>query len=375
MSFCISRLLKNSQDTQAAQKGADARQATEQMRLFQQLVRRGTALGYPRCGYQTQGSILLYVVWAVVILSVFASSVGSQALFALNLSERLSDELQAEYIARGATHYAALTLQRDTTPSFDGLNDVWVNPSSGFHQHPLAGGWFTIKDTSHSGEDQRYGLADEERRINLNTAPIEVLQELMEIIGALSPEEATAISQAIGDWRDEDDQQRPLGAEGFYYRSLRKAYDCKNGPFENVEELLLVKGLSRELYRSLEPYVTVYGSGRMNLNTASPVVLRTLGLSEAGVRGILDFRQGEDQQDRTEDDRPLSSLGAIESELKSYVPQEDIVRLMRLSQEFLTIRSEAFRMEIEAAYGGPSGHVQGICIIDRQGRVKLWSVL
>ena len=81
--------------------------------------------------------------------------------------------------------------------------------------------------------------------------------------------------------RDEDDDERSYGAEDAYYRSRGFQYECKDEPFENVEELLLLRGMSPDLYRDVAPHVTVFGSGQLNLNTADDAALRALGLSHA----------------------------------------------------------------------------------------------
>lgn len=328
--------------------------------------------GYRRDG---RGSVLLYVLWVVLLLSLFAAGVGSRALSALNLSERLSEQLRATYIARGAVPYAAMAIVLDATP-VDGLNESWAN-QSGLEHYPLAGGSFSLLAPEEEARRQnapvRHGFSDEERRINLNTAPTEVLQRLLDTVGGLQPDDAEAVAAAIEDWRDPDDDERPFGAEGFYYHSLSHPYDCKDGPFENVEELLLVKGIVPELYHRLEPYVTVFGSGKVNLNTAGRPILRALGLSDVGVSGMLAFRSGPDGREATSDDFLLTSVDALQSELKSYVPVEDLVRLNVLSQaDVLSVASEAFRGTIEAVATDSASRIRVACVLDRGGHVKWW---
>lgn len=320
-----------------------------------------------------RGSVLLYVVWLVLLLSVFAVGIGSQAQVSLDLSERLFAQLRAGYLARSALQVAALVLSRDPTPSVDGLTESWSDRLELFDHHPLAGGWFSVTSQDWSGAT-RYGLSDEERRLNLNTAPADVLSRLAQVAGGLHEWDAIELAAAIEDWRDADDQERPDGAEDSYYHSLREAYDCKNGPFENLEELRLIRGVSMDLYQKLQPHLTVYGSGFLNLNTAGPTVLKALGLSESGVAGVLSFRSGEDGREGTSDDRQLVSLAALESDLKTYVPTVDMGRLLQLANDRqLATRSDAFRMLIWAEQGGPSSRMSALCVLDRQGVVTLWS--
>jgi type II secretory pathway component PulK len=95
----------------------------------------------------------------------------------------------------------------------------------------------------------RYGLEDESTRLNLNTLlmaekqqPGAATQLLMSLPGMTED-----VSDAILDWLDTDEEQRPLGAEADYYSGVSPPYACKNGPLETVEELLLVRGVTPRL--------------------------------------------------------------------------------------------------------------------------------
>ena len=318
-----------------------------------------------------RGSVLVYVVWVLMLLSLFAASVGSQALFAVDLSDRFSEQLKAAYGVRAAVPYAALVLERDESPRVDALNEEWSNSPWRFRDVSLADASFRVTATGPSRDEPRYGLTDEERQVNLNTAPVEVLQRLLQYVGDLREVEATKIAQSIADWRDEDNDRRPLGAENAYYRS--RGYECKNAGFENVEELLLVKGMSLELYGQVKEHVSVFGSGKVNLNTATETTLQALGISEDAVAGIRYFRLGEDDVQGTGDDRVLASVHGLEAELGAFVPIHDLAHLQQLAREkFLDVRSHDFRMVIEGTTDHPSSRVTAVCVIDREGTVKFW---
>ena len=321
-----------------------------------------------------RGSVLFYVVWVIVLLSIFAASIASQTLFALDLSERLSEQLRAAYIARGGVALAALVLAHDPTSGFDPLNDPWADAGGGFFERQLAGGTVTITGDELPDGTRRYGLVDEDRRINLNAAPHEVLAHLLQDVGGMSEEDAASSAAAIEDWRDEDDDERPGGAEGIYYRSRDHGYDCQNGPFENIEELLLVKGITPSIYQRVAPAVTVYGSGRLNLNTATPTALRGLGLSSDGVAGFMAFRAGDDGKEQTADDRRLASITTLADDLNGYVGLEEINRLNAIARKgALGIASEAFRVSVQAQTSKPMSRMAVDCVIDRHGRVQQWA--
>ena len=96
-------------------------------------------------------------------------------------------------------------------------------------------------------DTMRFGLMPESAKLNLNAASEEQIRKLLTPLllnlGIENPEELIA---AILDWRDEDDETRDGGAENDYYNSLDPGppYNAKNGRFDSVEELLLVKGIT-----------------------------------------------------------------------------------------------------------------------------------
>lgn len=325
-------------------------------------------------GTRSRGSVLLYVVWVMVLLSCFAAGVSSQAFMALGVADRLMGTVQAVTVARSAIQLAASLVAQDPTQTVDGFTDLWADNPGTWTNHRLGGGSFDLLAASRPDGSLRYGLSDEGQRLHLNTAPEEALARLAVTVAAMPEEDANALAAAIGDWRDEDDRQRPLGAEGFYYRSLRDGYDCKDGPFEQMEELLLVRGVSAERYRALEPYLTVYGSGPVNLNTAPRAVLSALGVSEIGVSGLLFYRVGEDGQEQTNDDRVLSSLGVFEAEVGPLLPAEDVARVAQLAAAgVVSTGSDAFRMTIQARSEQPPSSIQVTAVISRKGELLLWS--
>jgi DNA uptake protein ComE-like DNA-binding protein len=95
----------------------------------------------------------------------------------------------------------------------------------------------------------RMGLEDESTRLNLNALLLaDTVQEnggrtlLMNLPGMTED-----VADAIMDWIDADDETREFGAEIDYYSVLNPAYAPKNGPFESIEELLLVRGVTPQL--------------------------------------------------------------------------------------------------------------------------------
>ena len=290
----------------------------------------------------------------------------------------MEKNLQAYYVALGGIRLASQLLDEDNSLSFDGLGEAWSNNQGLFFDHPLGEGRFTVRIPNEnmpvSASSPGYGLVDEERKVNVNNADVEILQNLLKGVGHLQEGDAEAVANAIADWRDEDEERREGGAEDYDYQGLTNAYESKDAPFESLEELLLVKGMTPELFKTLSPYLSAHGSGKINVNTSPPQVLFALGLSEQGVDQMVAYRMGEDGMEGTGDDHVFSSVASIVSELNAHLPKEDLNRLTHwVEANQLTVRSEAFQLSIEATAKGMKEPMRVRCILDRDGKIKEWT--
>jgi len=115
-----------------------------------------------------------------------------------------------------------------------------------------------------------------------------------------SEDDAQALVDSLSDWIDTDSEEREYGAENDFYKSQNPSRSCRNGPFQYLEELLLVKGMNRQIlygddeHSGLAEYITVAGQdGTINLNTAPAEILLALNdeLSEDMVEDLLAFRE------------------------------------------------------------------------------------
>jgi DNA uptake protein ComE-like DNA-binding protein len=94
-------------------------------------------------------------------------------------------------------------------------------------------------------ESFRYGITPESGKLNLNTATDAQLEQLLTpLLADLGVENAPELIAALLDWRDADEDVRDGGAEAEYYATLTPPYRPKNGVFDTVEELLLVRGFT-----------------------------------------------------------------------------------------------------------------------------------
>lgn len=105
---------------------------------------------------------------------------------------------------------------------------------------------------------------------------------------------AETITDSLLDWIDADDFHHLNGAEKDYYMSLPSPYEPQNGALESIEELALIKGFSPQIFEQLREYLTIYGSGKINVNAASKEVLLFVPMMTPEIADeIIQFRTKE----------------------------------------------------------------------------------
>lgn len=191
-----------------------------------------------------RASILVGLLWCVALLAVVVISVLHTARMDLMVVKNYGDRIQAHYLAvAGIEKAKALLYQNAQERSRSGKNHTGelYNTPEQFRDITLGRGQFRVLRRARQDEGGGivYGVCDEESRLNLNTADNEALMKLKEM--------SAPIAAAIADWRDGDNAPSPGGAEAEYYLALQPPYLPRNGPFQTVRELLMVKGVSPDL--------------------------------------------------------------------------------------------------------------------------------
>ena len=136
-------------------------------------------------------------------------------------------------------------------------------------------------------------ISDEGGKINVNKITEETRDNFIKFLTAYKLEELTAetITDSILDWLDEDDLHHVNGAEKDYYATFPEPYEPKNGPFESLEELTLVKGITPQIFELLRDHLTIYGSGKINVNFASKeVLLYVPAITEEIAKAMIKYR-------------------------------------------------------------------------------------
>jgi len=346
---------------------------------LENLLRR---LASPRMG-NNSGSILLITLWSICLLSVMAVSLGYGVRQKVNLAKRLDDTDRLRLISEAGIKVTIAELIKE---------DAFDERSGFSYKHFLSSNAVLFKDIKiGSGtcnicynflDDEtglivtRYGLMDEESKININTARQKVLEGLFSRVAGVDEMDSQSIAASICDWRDEDSQLSiPLGsAEDSYYRNSQMAYEAKDSDFEVLEELLLVKGITTEIYQKVKGYITIFGNGKVNINTASRPILLTLGINRNIVEGIISYRAGEDGITGTEDDKMFSGSGSVVpiiSRFYNLAPSE-LVEITAIAEQSLCTDSENFMIRNIAQLNNRKYSKEVVCIADKEGEILRW---
>jgi competence ComEA-like helix-hairpin-helix protein len=191
-----------------------------------------------------RGSVLVGLLWCLALLSVLVVGILHASHLELVLVKNHGDQIQAHYLALAGIEKAKALLYHDAAArkrsARNHSGDLYDSPES-FRDSALGRGHFRVFHQSGRDEGAKlaYGVTDEESRLNLNQASQDELTKLY----GLTPE----IAVAILDWRDSDNAPGNGGAEVDYYAGLQPPYLPRNGPFQTVRELLMVRGITSDL--------------------------------------------------------------------------------------------------------------------------------
>jgi len=256
----------------------------------------------------SRGVALIMVLWVITILTVVVLEFSFAMRTEVNITKNFKEELQLYAIAQGGVQQAIAELILKHDPRVQQLRKTmkteevtpekkeWV-PDGRPHALQFDQGECELRIMSEAG------------KININTISEMTLRKLIGNLG-LEVEKRDVVVDSILDWRDPDDFLRINGAENDYYQSLKEPYRCKNANLDSIEELLLVKGVTPELFYGrkrakageegakasdvgLKDIFSVYAPGeQVDINSASlPVLRAVLGLPSEVAKAILKGRE------------------------------------------------------------------------------------
>ena len=264
----------------------------------------------------SRGVALIMVLWVIAILSVLALEFSFAMRTEVHIATNYKEEVQCYAIAEGGVQRAIAELIYKLDPRIQQMRRTlkpeetppdqkeWIPDG---RPYPLLFelGTCEIRIMSEAG------------KVNINVVSESMLRKIIGQLG-LEGETKDVVVDSILDWRDPDDLYRLNGAENEYYQSLKEPYYCKNGNLDSIEELLLVRGITPDLFYGkkgidiaeeesvdrigLKDVFTIYSFGeQVDINSAAPLVLNSvLGIPKDVSQLIVKAREEkgfENQQD------------------------------------------------------------------------------
>jgi general secretion pathway protein K len=246
------------------------------------------------------------VLWVVAVLSVIVLEFCFAMRTEFQITKNYKEELEAYAMAEGGVERAILELV------YKWDSRVWqLRKSSKLEETPPEKRvWVTDGRPYPLSYDRgvcEVRVMSEAGKVNINLVSEQMLRKILENLGVDS-ERKEIIADSIMDWRDPDDLYRVNGAENDYYQSLKEPYFCKNGPLSSIEEMLLIRGITPDLFFGkkgkgeeeakeqrigLKDIFSIYSPiQQIDINSAPAAVLRTaLGIPAEMARKIVQARE------------------------------------------------------------------------------------
>jgi len=293
-----------------------------------------------------EGAALLVALWVLIILSLIVGSFAFEIQLEAMLVSHKRKKFRAEMMAYSGLEYARAILDKQSGAKELEIEDM-AEDRDGFMQAALflKRGLSTTSSVELGDGSFSVTLESAEAGRNINLLNRAEWLEILEMANVPSTEWDTMID-CLEDWIDEGDLHKLNGAESDDPFYQDRGYPVKNGPLDSVEELLLVKGWGEDiLYGKDEDeegdaifgivrLLTVWGDGKVNLNTASTDVLLSYAEYEDWeLESVLEARNGEDGEAGTLDDG-IKDLGEVGADPNKFKLQSDFVKVTSVGDMF-----------------------------------------
>jgi len=307
--------------------------------------------------------ILILSLWVLAILVMFALGLGNRCSIALKLSRHERDRLRASFLINAGVNLAINELEANLN-NYNSLTESWANNKKIFSSIYLTDNKKEFSKISYidSYANETFGVLDEERRININYAPPIVIEEIFNLKN--TGVDAKSLSLIFNEWvslKSETGEEKKL---------------FKNEPLKTKEELLLVLEYffqdtrkAQEAYADIQDMVTVYGNGKVNVNTAAKEVLYIITKAFAETEEEKQVAENlADKIVKLRNERDFfKSISDIPSELNLETTE---LSLWNKISAFLIVKSNYFRIETEAFTANANKKV--IAVFDQKGRTIVY---
>ena len=327
------------------------------------------------------GIALIVVLIVIVVLGILAGGFAYSMKVETMLARHASFSTELDWLGRSGVEVAKWVLAQSSqgpNAQFDSLKQKWAG-GIGETNDALAG--VDLKNYPIYGPDGSLrgtlaiDIKDLDRKFNINRADPIILNQALTLIGVDAGAMGT-VANSILDWIDKDKSPHMSGTESEVYEQQDPPYFAKDGPIDDLSELLLIRGVTPAMYwgtsggglppifnrpqgqKSVfeEPtyavgladlFTPLSGPG-ININTASATVLQMIPVIDENIaQAILQRRAGMDGQDGTEDDMPFRNPAELSIGMGGVPPAPGLQQFMNL----FTTKSQVFEVHVTASIG------------------------
>jgi general secretion pathway protein K len=243
--------------------------------------------------------VLIAVMWIMIVLTVIVAVVAQASRIDTRTSLSAAERIRCKWALRAGMETAIAVLNDDKDYNFsDTFDDLWSDNPEDFNNFDLGGCSYTTE------------VIDECGKLNINT----IKQKQLLYLPGMTEE----IANAILDWRDKNDEIRPGSAEAGYYINLPYPYYIRNAPFRTIRELLLVKGVTDELFYGTSDENVVFDQGYKNEGWINYLTCYSyMRNRDADGERLVDINRGSERRLQTELEIPESYAKWIVGNRKS----------------------------------------------------------
>lgn len=210
-----------------------------------------------------RGLALVVVLWGIAALSLIAAAMLAASLGSARIGHNAWAQVQVQTAADAGVQGAILSLFNpgpDGRPRLDGGESA-----------------MRFGDTTVS-----VSIQDESGRIDINYASRGLLRDYFRAVGAAA-DEADRLAGRVVDWRSPKGAANFTAASAADYERAGYSYRPRGAPFQSVDELQLVLGMTPGLFERAAPGLTVYSHhANFDTRTAPKKVLEVIpGIDES----------------------------------------------------------------------------------------------
>jgi general secretion pathway protein K len=316
-----------------------------------------------------RGMALLITLTVITLLVVTTMELNRRARATVIATAAVRDRHRLSEILASSVHAAMAMLVDDKkNGDADSIQEDWADPEKVqivMQSIPFNEGKVEVSISDELSRIQVNALVKFPDSHTFNDKQVELWDRFLKLAFLVyeHPDEinpTTTIINSLKDWLDSGDDEAITGlsgAESDYYQDLDPPYSIRNGPLTHLNEFLLVKGVTPELFYGtdelpgISDFLTVSGmtdegvnityEGKININTADvPVLMALLPEENRDLAGaISDFRIAKS------DDTFTHNISTGIDWYKQVPGAGDI----ELDPELITNKSDFFKIEAAAS--------------------------